>query len=136
MRRRALEIIFSLVLLSSPAVCQTQTNELTLSCNGKSKVDSIETAINGIGLVVNLEKMIVSSFILFDVVAGIDKSDDAAISFEGENDGEIERVWVSGLIDRITGAASMVIHTDSKVKGIPSSTTYLNLTCAVTKRLF
>jgi hypothetical protein len=130
MIRSALNTLIVPLLLFSPSAGAQQTNELTLSCNGKSIDHDTEYPITNMSVVVNLTKMTVSGFV--DFVANIIKVDDATIFFQGmakEAGGEIETtIVVTGNIDRITGSTSVAIYSSGN-EDIPSSTSQLQLMC-------
>jgi hypothetical protein len=126
-------VIISLLLLSSTvvSVAQSQTTELTLSCNWKSKDDNAEEPIINMGVVVDLTKKTVTGLAIF---ANIYNVDDASIFFEGtDNDpnGSILTI-MTGSINRITGALSEELKV---LWGTETYTTTALLICIPTRRL-
>jgi hypothetical protein len=127
--------IAAAVTMSLSTSALTQTTELTLACNGKSAIGTKETqAVNNMGVVVNLTEKTVIGFV--GIVANIYKSDNTTISFQGRETFPLETV-VTGSMDRITGAVSVIINSMGD-DDTPSSMVSLELTCAPTptKRLF
>jgi|SRR5262245_60632984 len=125
-----------LLLLSAIAVVG-QTNELTLSCSGTSKVDEKEIPVTNLGIVINTDKKTVSGFIAS--VSTIDRIDDSTIYFHGRDTKGILNIYTSviGIVDQITGSASVLIHAPSYEDAeiirpvyIPPWTAKLSLTCA------
>jgi hypothetical protein len=129
----------ALLLSTVTTNAQAQTNEITLSCNGISKVDDQEHPLKNGRLVINLSNNTVVSF---GVVSKIDRIDGAIIFFQGtrtfDGRGENSTLYtsVSGQIDRITGKADIIIYdygyTDiSQLE--TSSSSHLYLICAPPK---
>jgi hypothetical protein len=127
------------LLLSTVATsAQTQTNEITLSCNGTSKVDNQEHPLKNGRLVINLSNNTVASF---GVLSKIDRIDDAIISFHGtrtfDSKGDNSTLYtsVSGQIDRVTGKSDIMIYdygykyTDISPPIETSSSSHLDLIC-------
>lgn len=134
--------VVALLLSTVTTSAQTQTNEITLSCNGTSKVDDQEHPLKNGRLVINLSNNTVASF---GVVSKIDKIHDAIISFQGtrtfDSGGENSTLYtsISGQIDRVTGKADIMIydygykHTDISPPIETSSSSHLDLICAPPK---
>jgi len=90
------------------------------------------------GVVVNLMKKTVTGF--NGVVANINSVDDATIFFQGEDrqlsgDDPMATFYVTGNINRITGVGS-VVTTVYGNEEIGSSSSYFELICTPTRRLF
>jgi hypothetical protein len=130
----------ALLLSTVTTSAQAQTNEITLSCNGISKVDDQEHPLKNGRLVINLSNNTVASF---GVVSKIDRIDGAIIFFQGtrtfDGRGENSTLYtsVSGQIDPITGKADIMIYdygyTDISPPIETSSSSHLYLICAPPK---
>jgi hypothetical protein len=118
------------LMAGQPAAAQT-ASVIYLSCAGTvtGKTGKSEPVAN-LGLVINLAEHTVIGF-SHDVVAHIDTADDLSISFQGAGSSS----YLSGEIDRVTGAAS-AMNTVWLGKEIRSQDSY-DLVCKkVTNRLF
>lgn len=134
--------VIALLLSTTTTSAQAQTNEITLSCNGTSKVDDQEHPLKNGRLVINLSNNTVASF---GVLSKIDRIDDAIISFQRmrtfDSKGENATLYtsVSGQIDRITGKADIIIYdygykyTNIRPAIETCSSSHLDLICAPTR---
>jgi hypothetical protein len=134
--------VIALLLSTGTTSAHTQTNEITLSCNGTSKVDDHEHPLGNGRRVINLSNNTIASF---GVLSKIDRIDDAIISFQGtrtfDSKGENATLYtsVTGQIDRITGKTDIMIYdygykyTDISPPIERSSSSHLDLICAPTK---
>jgi hypothetical protein len=129
--------IIATMLVLVLASCNAQATEATvisLSCDGTitSGGRDEKQSVQGMGLVVNFAEHTVSGF---DVVAHIDRTDDASVSFSGESSAPLGgSSVVRGDIDRVTGAA-WAKTTLVKDQRIIASHNW-DLVCKVTNRVF
>jgi len=130
------------VMLAGHYAQATEATVITLSCDGTSQLMGASTntpePANKVGLVVNLADNTVTGF---GVVACIDRTDAASISFSGEgplslHGARFGTISLTGEMDRVTGAVSVLTGTSSlRDNKVMSSYTY-DLVCKVTNRLF
>ena len=138
MNRSTIAVATSLLLSTVITIVQAQTTELTLDCTGKITADKKEYPVTNMSVAVNMTKKTVTGFSV--VVANVTSVDDTTIFFEGEDHqlsggDPLATFYVSGNINRITGVASVIITVYGNEE-VGSSSSYFELHCAPTRRLF